>query len=290
MISIIITHFNRPNELFQCIDSFQDLKNKEIIIVDDKSDTQNISLIKKHLNKIKNNQIFFIESKDKNFLGGARNQGLKIAKGDWIFFIDDDDKANKKFIKFLNEQKLDENIDFYRFPYLKVNNKGKVLSKVKNIFPKSNKYSFQISTYIFNTFFLQKNNLHFEKNMLSEDLIFNMFIYQYPIKQKYVKNIYSINYSSDNISITRKKWTNTLEHEKVINFILQQKTIKQRKTYALYTLIWIYYLINNNQFENQKEAIQELKKLKKQIAPSSKDYLRLNWFHYFKSLKMRIKY
>ena len=46
MISIIITHFNRPNELFQCIDSFQDLKNKEIIIVDDKSDTQNISLIK----------------------------------------------------------------------------------------------------------------------------------------------------------------------------------------------------------------------------------------------------
>ncbi len=52
--SIIIPHFNRPEIIMNTIKSFKDLKNKEIIIVDDVSTNENIQKLKSNINNLEN--------------------------------------------------------------------------------------------------------------------------------------------------------------------------------------------------------------------------------------------
>ena len=85
LISVIISFYNRPQYIEQCLESIynQTYKNIEIIVIDDGSD--------KPL-EIEGN--FKLYRNEKN-LGapGAQNRGIKLAKGKYIKIFDDDDLA-----------------------------------------------------------------------------------------------------------------------------------------------------------------------------------------------------
>lgn len=90
LISVIIPVYNTENYLSKCLDSVinQTYDNLEIIVVNDGSTDNSLSIIKKYANKDK--RIVVI---DKENGGGAeaRNVALDLAKGDYYAFVDSDD-------------------------------------------------------------------------------------------------------------------------------------------------------------------------------------------------------
>lgn len=111
LVSIIMPNFNKEAYIHQAIESvlLQTHKNWELIIVDNGSTDQSLSIIQNYANKDKRIQYkIYSESKDS---GSVRNQGLKISKGDFIAFLDSDDtwmydKLEKQIV-FMQENSAD---------------------------------------------------------------------------------------------------------------------------------------------------------------------------------------
>lgn len=96
LVSIIIPLFNSEQYLKETIESAlsQTYLNKEIIIVDDGSTDQSLSVCKSFLS----NKITIIEQKNAG-AAAARNTGLKHCSGKYIQFLDADDILGQDKIK-----------------------------------------------------------------------------------------------------------------------------------------------------------------------------------------------
>ncbi len=91
MVSIIIPVYNTSKYLSQCLDSiiFQSFTDWEMIIVNDASKDNSLSVCQKYAQK--DNRIRIINKKQNMGVDEARFSGLEVAKGDYVFFIDSDD-------------------------------------------------------------------------------------------------------------------------------------------------------------------------------------------------------
>jgi glycosyltransferase involved in cell wall biosynthesis len=93
LVTIICPLFNKQNFIVQTIESVlnQTYLNWELIIVDDGSNDNSISLVKKYVGE--NIYLFERQAYEKSKKGGSvcRNIGLKKAKGQYIIFLDADD-------------------------------------------------------------------------------------------------------------------------------------------------------------------------------------------------------
>ena len=109
-VSIILPYYKKKNFFNQCIKSAinQSYKNKEIIIIYDDTDKQELEYIKK---KIANHKYIKLIINNKNLgVSKSRNIGIKKSKGEYIAFLDCDDYwFNKKLeeqIKFMKKKTL----------------------------------------------------------------------------------------------------------------------------------------------------------------------------------------
>lgn len=91
--SIIIPHKNIPELLQRCLFSIPKRTDTEVIVIDDNSSSDNVSLMKQMEKKIDLN-VSFIYDKSGKGAGRARNIGLDAAKGEKILFADSDDFFN----------------------------------------------------------------------------------------------------------------------------------------------------------------------------------------------------
>ncbi|KAN0031735.1 hypothetical protein ACTFIV_005601 [Dictyostelium citrinum] len=92
LVSICLTHFNRPNFLKQAIQSIenQDYINYEVILVDDGSTSiESIDYLYSLKDKFKEKGWKIIMTENK-YLGAARNTAASQAKGKYLMFLDDD--------------------------------------------------------------------------------------------------------------------------------------------------------------------------------------------------------
>lgn len=185
-LSIIIPFYNGQDKITKCLDSIysQGLPEVdfEVIIVDDKSPTQEGEKLIKQYAQLQPN-LKYIRHEINTRQGGARNTGVKIAKGEYVAFIDQDDTFREdswpKVVEALkNKGDLDilmvsaENITSHgnrTFGYEAKNHPGVMTGQE---FIASQEIPWVPWCYIYRKDYLLKNNLQFTENTRFEDVDF----------------------------------------------------------------------------------------------------------------------
>lgn len=126
--SIIIPNYNSEMFITRLLDSIknQTFKDYEVIIVDDMSTDNSLSVIRGYINKTLNSNyeymnkyIKLIELDKKRYNGGTRNAGVEEARGDYILFADCDDWffSNTSLEAISKVIDRNPNIDLVRLSY-----------------------------------------------------------------------------------------------------------------------------------------------------------------------------
>ncbi len=94
-VSIIIANYNGEKYLSKCLKSVlaSDYKNYELILVDDGSDDDSITIIKKYCAIDK--RINLIENERNIGAAASRNKAVRYASGDLLIFLDNDTEVDK---------------------------------------------------------------------------------------------------------------------------------------------------------------------------------------------------
>lgn len=110
-VSIIIPYYNEERYIKRCIDSLlnQTYNNFEIILIDDSSTDDTISIIQRYNDK----RIRLFEHPHVGSPGILRNHGAKMSTGKILLFLDADMQFNIDFIKELIQPILDSNGKIY---------------------------------------------------------------------------------------------------------------------------------------------------------------------------------
>ena len=115
-ISVIIPVFNTACYLQECIDSLikQTYKNLEIILVDDGSTDNSLSICRGYAS---NDSRIIVIQKENGGQASARNLGLDYATGDYITFLDSDDSLSlDTFLVNMDVLNKNSDIDCLQYP------------------------------------------------------------------------------------------------------------------------------------------------------------------------------
>ena len=99
-VSVVVPVYNIEAYIGRCLDSLveQDLKEIEIIVVNDGSTDDSPKICKDYAKQYAN--IKYISQHNQG-LSAARNTGINAAKGEYIGFVDGDDFVNKEMLSML---------------------------------------------------------------------------------------------------------------------------------------------------------------------------------------------
>lgn len=100
LVSVIVPVYNAAKYLRQTLDSIcgQTLKDIEIILVDDGSTDESLSILKEY--EQADSRITVLQQQNQ-YAGVARNNGMKLAKGRYLSFLDADDIFETRMLETL---------------------------------------------------------------------------------------------------------------------------------------------------------------------------------------------
>lgn len=201
MVSVIVPVYNVEKYLRQCLESIrnQTYKNIEVIIIDDGSKDSSGNICDEYAQKYDN---FFVYHKINAGLGMARNTGLEHIKGEYVIFVDSDDYLDLTYIENLVKNMKLNNVDMCKGGFKRVDEIGKIKSirvydkrvfkkfEAKEVFlpymigsapDKHDSIEMSVWGAIYNADIIKKQNIKFcsERELISEDLIFNIEYMQY---------------------------------------------------------------------------------------------------------------
>lgn len=201
LLSVVVPIYNVEAYLDECVGSLlnQTLKNIEIILVDDGSQDKSGEIADRYGEKHENVKV--IHQKNSG-LGHARNTGIKAASGDYVGFVDSDDWAEPEMYSRLYDAAVKSKADIVvsglceitsgkivkeeRHPLAgqTISGHEQIMSVRKNLYghARGDKtvqlFPMSACIGIYRTSMLRENNLFF-REILSEDLIFNLDVYPY---------------------------------------------------------------------------------------------------------------
>lgn len=110
LISVIVPIYNSGKYLDRCLQSILDqtFKNIEIILIDDGSTDNSLSICNMYREKYNNIKVY---SQENSGQGVARNLGISKAEGRFISFIDSDDYIDKNMYECMLELGINNNCD-----------------------------------------------------------------------------------------------------------------------------------------------------------------------------------
>ena len=96
LVSVCMSHFNRPHYLRQALDSLraQDYPNFEVVLVDDASTKpEAVEFVNSLETEFSQRGWQLIRNREEMFVGAARNAAARHARGEYLMFMDDDNIA-----------------------------------------------------------------------------------------------------------------------------------------------------------------------------------------------------
>lgn len=126
-ISVIVPVYNTEKYLKRCLDSIlsQSFQDVEIILVNDCSSDNSLSIIKDYMRKDK--RIVLINKEKNEGISIARNLGIKKAKGEYILQIDSDDWIEKDYFSEIYQYAKKKKADIVITDFYKDFDNGKIL-------------------------------------------------------------------------------------------------------------------------------------------------------------------
>ena len=280
-ISIIIPVYNAENTLDRCINSIlqQSYKEYEIILVNDASMDNSLSILKKYE---KNERINIINLKENRGVSNARNIGVNKVVGKYIMFIDSDDWIEETYCEELHRQITEENVGLAICSWNEHNiqmnkcilhdnciGEQTALIEVGELIKY---YQAGLITPLWNKIFItdiiRKNRIIFdEKQKIGEDL---KFVLEYLDK---IQNTYKIsiigrdlyNYISGQENSLMKKYIYNIEY--ILDNMKSLKNIVDMQNSELSKMYWnyvhdtyesLFYSIIQNKKINSLKTIQKL--------------------------------
>ena len=125
-LSIIVPVYNTEKYIKRCFESLKNLKDTEIIVINDGSADNSENIINEFA-KSQSNIIYY--KKENSGIADTRNFGMEKATGKYIMFVDSDDYIDDDLIPEL-EPFMKENIDVIKFKLRRVDEFGKELEIV----------------------------------------------------------------------------------------------------------------------------------------------------------------
>lgn len=178
-ISVIIPVYNSSTYLRKCLDSVvnQNLKDIEIIVINDGSTDDSKNIIEEYSCKYKN--IIFIDQENKG-IGKTRNIGIKKATGEYITFVDSDDYIKENMLEEYYKYAKKHNFDLVIGSYIKkINNKEIIFenNKFKTGNVKTTPQILYLIEYgpwakLYKREMLINNNIYFDEKRKYEDMPF----------------------------------------------------------------------------------------------------------------------
>lgn len=116
MISVIVPVYNASQYINRCIESLvnQTIKDIEIILVDDGSSDDSLSVCKEWASKDK--RIIVLEQENSG-VSVARNRGIEFSKGEFILLLDSDDWFTLDAVEYLMSEQRKNNADCVVFGF-----------------------------------------------------------------------------------------------------------------------------------------------------------------------------
>jgi len=113
--SFIIPVYNRPNEIEELLESFDNLKTNskyEIVIIEDGSTISSRDVVKKYDDRLQISYYF----KDNSGPGDSRNYGMRQAKGNYFIILDSDCLLPPNYLDNAIKSLKDDYVDCYGGP------------------------------------------------------------------------------------------------------------------------------------------------------------------------------
>lgn len=234
-ISVIVPVYNTEKYLKKCLDSIisQNLKDIEIIIVNDCSLDKSLEIIKKYMRLDK--RITLINKEKNEGISSARNSGIKLARGEYILHIDSDDWIEQNYFFEMYNYAIKNNADIVISDFYREFENGRVVYNIEQGLIGKEKIDkeevienicqFKVSPCIWNklikTELYKKNNILFPQGVsIGEDLyVILKLIYFSKNIIKYDKAF--LHYIQNPKGLTKNNMKN-LEKIKDIHFVLKE--------------------------------------------------------------------
>lgn len=244
-LSVIIPVYNVEKYLDCCVQSVlnQTLQDIEIILVDDESPDNCPKLCDDYA--AQDNRIKVVHRKNGG-LGFARNSGIDVATGEYITFLDSDDFVDLYAYEHLYGLSKDNNLDALYYGLKRFCNIGDVVQEpivhtielyqgdsVKDFMldliasPPSAKSDHKIQcsscTAMYRLDIIKNNNVRFhsERELISEDAIFNLDFLKYALRIAYNDGIY-YHYRINPLSLTSTLRTDRIEKNYILYEYIQK--------------------------------------------------------------------
>lgn len=182
-VSIIVPLFNTEKYIEKCLECLvnQTLKDIEIIVINDGSTDNSITVVERFSNK--DDRIIILNQENK-LQGAARNLGIKKAKGEYIGFVDSDDWVDSDYFEKLYTLAKQYNSDIALATNVRIGGRKKTKKRIsieKTEFVSDLQDKFNISkalnnpcptNKIYKASLLYDNNILFPEGVYCEDKLF----------------------------------------------------------------------------------------------------------------------
>ena len=291
IVSIIIPIYNVEKYIKQCLESCinQTYKNFEVIIIDDKSTDQTLSITKNILSSSRINYTIIEKNKRKG-VSNSRNLGIKASKGKYIYFLDSDDIIKNNAIEELVTLAECNN---YMVVYGKYSRKLSDIESLENFRTSYKLYNISYDDLgalvwagviwggIINSEIIKKNNLYFDESLeYGEDTVFKIDLLCYIDKLVVIDEILYYwrivkKSLSDNTDI-RKQFSREYKLLKIFLLKLNESNNKYKDAILIKMIRVkknvIYNIINtNNKVDFNLKLLSEIRISLKKILKSNLD-------------------